>query len=430
MRRTNASCAAARLFAAAVVCACAALTLAGCRKGKSGQFVPRYGKDRQDSVYIAGHYTNFEALEAEFDRFKEYYPSVELRYEGLDNYNASIIPAVRGEDPPDIYFTFIWMLDKPAYRPLFEDAENLAQPQLEFDLDCIQKGSVIQGKESGRVLMLPIVSNSYGMLVNEDLFKKHGLKIPRDYESLKQTIGKLRDLGFSSPVIGEVNGESGVFTALAIPYFCSLASGDSGVVEKLNGMGPDAAPYVRDLLDFVGDFLLTGAVDLDACAPLKSGNDIIFRFFEGDIPMVFCVGDVVSSTKKRERISEPFMKAPFSYRFYPIPTDRGRIFLKNSSLELSVNRNSRNLEMANEFMRFLICPSELDNLAQQKRLMTVTTDYLADDIYSAFGEADVSINYDNLGLMDNTMTQMRRAVNAVAKGKLSRDEAVAAFGSF
>ena len=86
--------------------------------------------------------------------------------------------------------------------------------------------------------------------------------------------------------------------------------------------------------------------------------------------------------------------------------------------------------MANEFMRFLICPGELDNLAKQKRLMTVTTDYLADDIYSAFGEADVSINYDDLGLMDNTITQMRRAVNAVAQGKLGKEEAVAAFGSF
>ncbi|MBQ9538945.1 MAG: extracellular solute-binding protein [Treponema sp.] len=409
-----------------------ALSFTGCKKNEPSKadFVPRYGKDKQGSIYIAGHYTNFEALEAEFDLFKNYYPAVDIHYDPLDNYNRTILPAVMGDEPPDIYFTFTWMLDKDGYRPLFDEAENLAIPDLGLDLDFIQKGSVIKGKESGRVLMIPIIASSYGMLVNENLFKKHGMDIPTDYRSLKDSVAKFKELGYSSPVLGFSDASwGGLFSTMAMPYFCSCISGNDEAIAKLNSLEPEAGVYLKDLLAFIQDFMDTGAVDLEEYSSLKKGNDLIFRFFEGDIPLVFCPADVVSSTKKRERISEPFMANPFKYAFYLIPTDRGRIFLKMTSIDVSVNKNSMNLDMANEFIRFLITPTELNRLAMNKRMLTATEEYSFDDIYKAFDSVDEYINYDDLGLLDNAIVQVKKAVNAVVTGSMSCDEAAGAFGS-
>ncbi len=83
--------------------------------------------------------------------------------------------------------------------------------------------------------------------------------------------------------------------------------------------------------------------------------------------MMTCSGDTVSGTKKRESRSEAFIANPFTYTFVPVPlSDDGAIFLDMSNLQFSVNKDSKNLDMANEFMRFLITSSELSEMAQKK----------------------------------------------------------------
>jgi multiple sugar transport system substrate-binding protein len=41
-------------------------------------------------IDVVGGYSNFEALEAEFDRFNEYYPNVELIYTKIDDYGVPL----------------------------------------------------------------------------------------------------------------------------------------------------------------------------------------------------------------------------------------------------------------------------------------------------------------------------------------------------
>ena len=50
-------------------------------------FVPTLDTSTSLSLLIAGHYDNFEAIEAEFELFREYYPNVKLRYEKIDDSN-------------------------------------------------------------------------------------------------------------------------------------------------------------------------------------------------------------------------------------------------------------------------------------------------------------------------------------------------------
>ena len=58
-------------------------------------FKPRLATETKCQITIAGNYKNFEALEAEFDRFNEFYPDVELSFSFLDSYNSTIKSALK-----------------------------------------------------------------------------------------------------------------------------------------------------------------------------------------------------------------------------------------------------------------------------------------------------------------------------------------------
>jgi len=141
----------------------------------------------------------------------------------------------------------------------------------------------------------------------------------------------------------------------------------------------------------------------------------------------------VSGTEKRESLSEAFAAHPFRYSLYPVPsTEEGGYFLDTVSMAFAVNKNSKALDMANEFMRFLICTEELNQMAREKRMVTPCIDMSLDAVYTSFGALgqDQIIYISDLGLDDAPDTQVRRAGNRVSTGQLTVDQAVAAFGTF
>ena len=86
------------------------------------------------------------------------------------------------------------------------------------------------------------------------------------------------------------------------------------------------------------------------------------------------------------RNTEAFIAEPFEYTFAPVPiSDEGVSFLDMPNLQFSVNKDSANLDMANEFMRFLVTSGELNEMAQNKGLMSPTKDLSFDNMYAAFG---------------------------------------------
>ncbi len=72
-------------------------------------FKPSLDTSTKCHINVAGGYDNFEALEAEFDRFNNYYPNVELMFTKVDDYNNMIGTVLNGNDAPDIYVNNSWM---------------------------------------------------------------------------------------------------------------------------------------------------------------------------------------------------------------------------------------------------------------------------------------------------------------------------------
>ncbi len=405
--------------------------LAGCKK-KNAQaaFVPRLDTQSKCKILIAGRYQNFEALEAEFDRFNEFYPEVELSYTYLDNYKVTISTALAGEDAPDIFMTFPWMLDKTNYDPLLENAENLADSKATgIELSAISK-KLLFYMDNGSLPMVPVLSATNGMLVNEDLFKKEGIEVPTNYTQLIEACQKFKDAGYKSPILSEKSANS-IMNSLICAYFTKEIMNDAQAIAKLNKLDPTAGEYMRSTLELVQDFKNRSFMDLDECSKIKDNySAIIMRFFQGDVPMMLASADVVSGTKKREALSEAFTNAPFKYSFYAVPVmEKSSAVLEVPSVEFSVNKNSKNLEMTNEFMRFLLRTQELNNLAMIKRLITCSTVYSFDDVYAPLGNTEHLYQLE-LGILDNTYTQLRNAAYQVLTGKKNIDEAVLNYGKY
>lgn len=413
-----------------------ALSLAACgsRKEETAQegFAPSLDKETDGVIHVAGHYSNFEALEEEFNRFAEYYPNVKMSYTLADNYNSVLPALLNGNDAPDIFFTFPWMMGSDEYRSVFEAAEDLTGVTPEIDLSCIREG-LLQKDSLGHLSIVPIYTTTYGMLVNEAIFEKEKLSVPKTYDELVEVCSQLQEAGWDKPVMG-FNQNSSLLYALYFPYFCSGILGNEEAVRALNELSPSAGEYMRPALELTSDFMSRGFVDLESCNQLENDYDaVIMRFFEGDVPIMLASGNTVSGTQKRESQSEAFSASPFSYSFHPVPsTGDGGFFFNTISLGFSVNKNSPNLELANEFMRFLVCPQEINRMAMAKRMVTPCREMELDKVYASFGDvsSDRVIYSYELGLADKPDVQVRKAGLQVTNGTMTVDEAVAAFGTF
>ena len=411
------------------------LSAAGSTWAEGEGFTPALDTSASITLLVAGHYDNFEAIEAEFALFRQYYPNVKLKYEKIDDYNNNIGKALRlGEEAPDIFFTYPSMVGQERFVRVFDAVEDLSDPALGLDLSGIRSHLLLRS-EDGKVFMLPIFCETYGMLVNEDIFEKENLQIPGTYEQLLQACEALKSAGYSSPMLG-FNGNSSnhfLLYPLFFPYFLAQIRENETAIAELNSLTPSAGEYMRGALELAADFMGRGYMDLEECNLLAKDYDpVILRFFEGDVPMMLAKGGTVSGTEKRESRSEAFQAHPFRYSFHPVPsTDEGGYFMDMVSMGFSVNRYSEKVDMANEFIRFLVSTNALNRMAQAKRMVTPCKDTSLDKIYAAFGQLppDHTINLAELGLADAPDTQVRKAGWLVSNGMMTVDEAVAAFGT-
>ena len=417
---------------------CMAVSLAACgnkpsTEGSEG-FVPALDTNTECSISIVGSYDNFEALEAEFDRFNEIYPNVHLSYMKLDDYSNILGTVLEGEDAPNIFFSYTWMMHDDKYAQVFAHTEDLSDSSLGFCLDCIRPGLVAHD-DDGHVLMVPIFSRSYGMLVNNDLFEKEGLTVPATWTELINVCGEFQKKGYSDPMLGYSQGSSSCFMyTVAYPMFAASLSEDPDALALANALDPGAGEYMRPALEKVVSLIDSGCIDLNECDKIEDNyTQVILRFFEGDVPMMICAGDTVSGTRKRESQSEAFTASPFNYTFSPIPlTDEGGYFIDSPSVEFSVNKDCDDLDMTNEFMRFLISNNELEEMASAKRLITPTKDLSLDPVYAPFAgvSSERTISPEVIGISDPLTVQIRVAAYKVGKGEITVDQAVSMYGTF
>ncbi|MBQ1772046.1 MAG: extracellular solute-binding protein, partial [Clostridia bacterium] len=407
------------------ICILVSLTACGGKPQEetAAGFKPSLDTSTSCSITVVGSYDNFEALEAEFDKFNEIYPNVQLSYVKLDDYNNVLGATLESNDKPNIFFSYTWMMGNEKYASVCAHMEELSDSALRLNLDCIRPGLLNHDAE-GHVFLAPVFSRTYGMLVNNDLFEKEGLSIPTTWTELAAVCEAFRSKGYASPMMGYSLKSSGSFMyTVAYPLFVAALAEDPQTLALANDLDPAAGEYMRPALEAVEQLIQNGCIDMNECDKIEDNyTKVILRFFEGDVPMMICAGDTVSGTKKRESQSEAFASAPFDYAFAPIPlTDDGGYFIDSPSIQFSVNKNCENLDMTNEFMRFLITNEELNAMASVKRLVTPTNDLSFDTVYAPFGQvpSERIISPEVIGIKDPLAVQIRVAAFQVGKGEIT-----------
>ncbi|MBR0514657.1 MAG: carbohydrate ABC transporter substrate-binding protein [Clostridia bacterium] len=400
----------------------------------AGEFQPRLDTESECTITVVGSYSNFEALEAEFDLFNEYYPDVELSYVKPDDYNNLLGTVLESSTAPNIFFSYQWMIGNEKYQTVYDHMEDLSDPGLGLELDCLRSG-LLNRDADGRLLMVPIFARNYGMLVNNDLFEKEGLQVPTTWEELLAVCEAFLSKGYASPMMGYSADSSGcLMNNLVYPEVVAALAADPEALQAANEMAPSAGECMRPALESMMQLIENGYINLDKCNEIGDNyTQVILRFFEGDVPMMVCTGDTVSGTGKRESQSEAFSKAPFTYSFVPVPmSEAGGYFIDSPSIQFSVNKTCENLDMTNEFMRFLVSRQELNRMASMKRLVTPTTDLSFDAVYAPFGQvpAERILSPEVIGITDPLAKQVRNAAYQAGTGAVTIDEAVGNYGSY
>ena len=413
------------------VSALMASTLVAC-SNDSNAFKPALDPETKCEITVVGDYSSFPALVSEFERFNAYYPHVDFTYSKVDSYNDTIATVLERSDKPNIFFTYAYMTGDAKYSSIFNHTENLSDPALKLDLNCIRPG-LLNHDKNGNVVMVPVFSRTYGALVNRNLFEKEGISIPNTWDDLLKASDAFVKKGYKSPMMGySVKDGSCLMNTIAYPAFVAALAKNPDALEKANNLDPSAGEYMREALEKVDALIKGGAINLEECDKISDNyNKVLLRFLEGDVPMMICAGDTPSGAKKRESESAAYQASPFEYAFYPIPlTSQGGYFMDSPSVQFSVNKDCENLDMTNEFMRFLVRSGELSNMAAGKGLVTPTKEMSFNSVYAPFGNipAERTFSPEVLGVKDPLAAQIRKASFKVGRGELTVDEAIAKYG--
>ena len=416
-----------------IIASTMALLVTGCNGGGNKPFVPNLDTETKCKIVVKGHYDNFEALDEQVHKFNTFYPNVDIDYEKVDNYTKEdvINNLFVGDSAPDIYFINNGWESDSRYANLFRYAEDLADPNTGIDISAVREELVYKDKD-GHAPFVPIFTNAYGMIVNEEIFSKNKLSIPKTYTQLIHVCNSLLELGYDSPIMSY----NASLYSLYFPYFLSTITGNKEAVDALNTLQASAGSYIKDGLEKAQDFNNYHFIDANKCKEeiAKDNTDgICLRFYKGDVPMMFTEVNRLSGSHKREASSEEYQNNPFKYSFQPIPTtDEGGYFFNTITLSFAVNKESKNLEMTNEFMRFLIRSQSLNEMNSSKRQVspakTLGDDKLFNSFKNVLKENRVLYNY-TVGLSANADTQARKTFDALLGGA-TVNEAIAGYGSY
>lgn len=358
------------------------LSCTGCgakQEAKQEGFSPRLDTDTQAELNISGFLGNFEALDQVVNAFNEIYPNVSVHYES--NGADTLREYVTNNPQVDIFMTADRNVRYADWEEKYVGDFCADLSKEDLDLSAYNQDLLKPCTIDGALNRLPLGVSLDGMVVNESLLEKEGLKLPTDYESLLSVCQTLKEKGYTP-----IQGASTQVYAYLVQDMVLNALAEKNQFAALSGGDLSAAGAVTPALEKLNTLVEKGYTDpaVNDTYPEDNYDGAILRFFEGDVPFWVCNTEKVSGMKKRESKSETFAAAPFAYSFRLIPMgDTGAYEYLEPWYGFSLNKNSGHYDIALEFLRFLSTRDQLNTMADVKGIPTACVVPSQDSRYTA-----------------------------------------------
>ena len=316
-------------------------------------FVPALDTQIEATINFVGSWGNFEALDQVAIDFQQYYPNVEVVYTKLDDYRNDLANRFATGEEIDLFMTDWWDIAYPANLNIAENAENLNGVGIDFS--NIEADLLSAGEYNGAQVMVPVYMMNWGYMVNLDIFEAAGAEVPTTYDELLAACEKLAEAGYEQPIYVNTSQFARTFTG----YYME---------QRLAGNDENAS--LENTIAAIDGLVDTGYVSREGDDLEDNYNAIILKFFEGETPMVPISTNNFSGTQKREGKSEEFTAEPFSYAFIPAPyTETNSTFIDQlGSVYIGVYKDSQQIDLANEFLRFMLSDEEMTELKNIKNM--------------------------------------------------------------
>ena len=386
--------------------------LAGCAPGKapaagsqaastaSAEFTPRLDTDAEVELKVAGFFGNFEALDQVVNDFNAYYPNVTVSYE--QNNGNMLVEYLKNNPQVDIFMTDDTNLRYPDWTDYYVRDNCVDLTAEGVDISAVQDGLLDSCIFDGELLRLPIGQDMTGIVVNESLLRREGLKEPATWQEFLDVCAALKEKGYT-PVQGP---EGSIYSNLVFSMGMSTLGTDPALIEALNNGDDAAVKAVQPAFERIQELLDKGYIDsaVNAEYPDDNYDGAILKFFEGDVPFWVCTTEKVSGMKKRESKSETYAATPFDYTFLYAPLGEEGVYeYIEPWVGFSVSKDSPNRDYAVEFMRFLAQEDQLNTMASVKGVPSIAK-HADDDRYVQLASTEkVQLHFVNDGTVLNHM---------------------------
>lgn len=114
-----------------------------------------------------------------------------------------------------------------AYEEMWEDYPNLAKDITDFNKEAMREFD-------GKIYALPVTGFYEGLFINKELFNRHGVELPRDWQKFEMAIEKFHRVGIV-PIAGPL-----AQSHYLIEHFILSSAGAEGHMDVFdNGINPD-----------------------------------------------------------------------------------------------------------------------------------------------------------------------------------------------
>ena len=319
---------------------------------------------------------------------------------------------IKREEPPE-YYVGDWCLDLS---------------KADINLSAVQPDVLSYCTVNGELLRVPLAMNPCGIVVNKTLLKDNGLEVLTTYSEFLSVVEALKEKGYT-PIQGS---EQHVYGELMIGMTMNMLAKDKDATAMLEAGDVSVVDVVKPVFERLTEIIDKGYTDYDLnCTyPADNYDGSIMGFFEGNMPFYVCTAECVSGMKKRESKSETFTAKPFEYEYLYAPVgDEGAYAYTEPWYGFSVNKSSKDKDIAVEFMRFLTTADRLTSMASIKGMPASTTTG-TDERYTAMkNQKKLASSFSNDGSVSGNIWAafMEVCRNLGAGAYASADETTQAF---